>query len=434
MPKAKQNTKDKENEINSWIEQQAKITRRSSLIPYDYFTYASLINQDKGFTNMNYLRALSKAKNISPLKAVLIEKMESMMKQRDNSGSKFGKLYNDYWTKRDNAKSRNRIEKVKRRTRESIVQSTIRLMTTTASNIAGPSEEVVLENEAGNDKSEKDESEGDESNVAKLDDTINICKKAGFGLGELNIIDLTDNIVYDFFKQSLKPELFEKLKLPISIQWKEEPYCKKLLNALCEPHADQRDLCQILRTPVIKPEDYRSAKHYDLRAVENIAGIWIDLMCSPSNSIVTERGERTSAMDGVTLVIKNLFRPFNDIVHTRWIGIKEDCTKRHKWDGVVSTLGGKASVMLIEFAGGFVNVDRNKLKNDTIKIYRNAARLLNSKNSSPENPPSIFVVISHKFKIYFETLTLVTDRAYVRTRTATIDIPFSPNGLKTAME
>jgi hypothetical protein len=77
---------------------------------------------------------------------------------------------------------------------------------------------------------------------------------------------------------------------------------------------------------VIKPEDYRSAKHYDLRAVENIAGTWIDLMCSPSNGIVAERGERTSAMDGVILVIKNLFRPFNDIVHTRWIEIEEDCT------------------------------------------------------------------------------------------------------------
>jgi hypothetical protein len=68
-----------------------------------------------------------------------------------NSGSKFGKQYSDYWTKRVNAKSRNRIEKMKRRTRESIVQNTIRLMTTTASDIAGPSEEVVLENEAGND-------------------------------------------------------------------------------------------------------------------------------------------------------------------------------------------------------------------------------------------------------------------------------------------
>lgn len=90
--------------------------------------------------------------------------------------------------------------------------------------------------------------------------------------------------------------------------------------------------------------------------------------------------------------------------------------------------------MLIEFAGGFVNVDESKLENDTIKIYRNAARLLNTKNSRPEDPPSIFAVISHHFKIYFETLTLVTDRAYVITRAATLDVPYSPNSLKTAME
>lgn len=41
-------------------------------------------------------------------------------------------------------------------------------------------------------------------------------------------------------------------------------------------------------------------------------------MCSPCNNIVTERNERTSAIDGVVLVVKNLFRPFNDIVHMRW--------------------------------------------------------------------------------------------------------------------
>jgi hypothetical protein len=92
-------------------------------------------------------------------------------------------------------------------------------------------------------------------------------------LEDLNIIDLlTDNNVYDLFKQSLRPELFDKLKQSISVQWEEKPYCKKLLDALCEPNTEQRDLCQILKTPVIKPEDYRSAKHYDLRAVRNIAG------------------------------------------------------------------------------------------------------------------------------------------------------------------
>lgn len=41
-------------------------------------------------------------------------------------------------------------------------------------------------------------------------------------------------------------------------------------------------------------------------------------MCFPSNSIITEHREQTSAIDGVILVVKNLFRPFNDIVHMRW--------------------------------------------------------------------------------------------------------------------
>ncbi|GAA5797099.1 hypothetical protein HPULCUR_002478 [Helicostylum pulchrum] len=108
--------------------------------------------------------------------------MESKMKRRDNSGSKFGKQYSDYWTKRDVAKSRNHIENMKRHTRESIVRNTTRLMKAMASDIAGPSEEVVLKDEADTDISEGDKSDGDnESDAVKLDDTIDICKKAGFG-------------------------------------------------------------------------------------------------------------------------------------------------------------------------------------------------------------------------------------------------------------
>jgi hypothetical protein len=80
MPKTNQNIKSKKNEINDWIEEQGKITRKSSQIPYDYFTYASLINEDKGFTNTNYLRALSKAKSTSPNKIAFIENMETLMK------------------------------------------------------------------------------------------------------------------------------------------------------------------------------------------------------------------------------------------------------------------------------------------------------------------------------------------------------------------
>jgi hypothetical protein len=41
-------------------------------------------------------------------------------------------------------------------------------------------------------------------------------------------------------------------------------------------------------------------------------------MYSPSNYIPRERGERTSAIDGVIPILKSLFRPFNDIVTMRW--------------------------------------------------------------------------------------------------------------------
>lgn len=92
----------------------------------------------------------------------------------------------------------------------------------------------------------------------------------------------------------------------------------------------------------------------------------------------------------------------NSVHWSVFLGLKSRkiVQKRHKWDGVVSISDGTAAVMLLEFAGGFADVDQNKLEKDTIKLYRNATRLLNCKNSSPETPPSIFVVISHQFKIY----------------------------------
>jgi hypothetical protein len=90
----------------------------------------------------------------------------------------------------------------------------------------------------------------------------------------LSIIDLADGAVQDFFKQLLEPEMFEILSQPVCLPWKEEPHCLELLNALSEDEIDQRDLCQIIRTPVIEPSKYQPLKHYDLRAVENVAGQW----------------------------------------------------------------------------------------------------------------------------------------------------------------
>jgi hypothetical protein len=80
MPKGKNKSKhNKENIGTLWLEDQAKITRRSSLKPYDYFTYASVINQDKALTNMQYSRTLIRAKNFYPQKINFIKNMESKM-------------------------------------------------------------------------------------------------------------------------------------------------------------------------------------------------------------------------------------------------------------------------------------------------------------------------------------------------------------------
>lgn len=95
-----------------------------------------------------------------------------------------------------------------------------------------------------------------------------------FRLSDLNIIDLTDHTVHDMYKELLSGQQFEKLNEPVVVPWQEEPACKKLLDALCQDKVDQRDLCQIIRTPIIEPKDYRPRIHYDLRAIENVAGSW----------------------------------------------------------------------------------------------------------------------------------------------------------------
>lgn len=82
-----------------------------------------------------------------------------------------------------------------------------------------------------------------------------------------------------------------------------------------------------------------------------------------------------------------------------WFYLEVEGTKRHKWNGVLQNVNDddddKAKMMLIEFAGDFRNQNANKLENDTEKVYRNAARLLNKRNSNELCQPHIFIV-SHK--------------------------------------
>ncbi|KAJ8655986.1 hypothetical protein O0I10_008426 [Lichtheimia ornata] len=62
---------------------------------------------------------------------------------------------------------------------------------------------------------------------------------------------------------------------PHFLQWKEEPYCQKLMDAPSASNLDSRGLCQIIRTPTIEPSLYRPMQHYDLRATE-------DMLMSPT--------------------------------------------------------------------------------------------------------------------------------------------------------
>lgn len=47
--------------------------------------------------------------------------------------------------------------------------------------------------------------------------------------------------------------------------------------------------------------------------------------------------------------------------------------------------------------------------------------------------PRIIIVRTHDRKIFFESLTQAINLAYVRTRAAELNVPFSPAGLKKAM-
>jgi hypothetical protein len=69
----------------------------------------------------------------------------------------------------------------------------------------------------------------------------------------------------------------------------------------------------------------------------------------------------------------------------------------------------KATVMPIEFAGGFDKDDPNKLKSVTVKIYCNTARLLNKQNSTGTVCPRLFIVLTHNRNNYFECLLLIAD-------------------------
>ncbi|KAI8146186.1 hypothetical protein BJV82DRAFT_600813 [Fennellomyces sp. T-0311] len=256
-------------------------------------------------------------------------------------------------------------------------------------------------------------------------------KESDLGLSGLDIVAITDPEVADVYRNNLSDIDYNAIFGVDVPRWTSEKYCQKLMDALSADDLDSRDLCVIIRMPVIPSQDYYPIKHYDLRIVDSIASRWVDLMNLPSNHIAVKCGERKSAIGGAISVLNALFLHNNDQVKLDWIEVEVDGTKRHKFDGVLNDVeNSKATIMLIEFAGGFGHRDVKKLRTDTHKVYRNALRLIDASKSKP----NVFVVLTWDRQIFFETVTLVKSNTFVRSRQATLTVPHSPRGVKKVME
>ena len=95
----------------------------------------------------------------------------------------------------------------------------------------------------------------------------------------------------------------------------------------------------------------------------------------------------------------------------------------------------KATVMMIEFAGGFGNEEESKNDSDLKKIYRNALRVVNASSRSACGPyPRIFIVLTSHNKVFFESLVQVDNEVYVRRRSAELTLPTSFSSFQDAVE
>ncbi|KAG1170798.1 hypothetical protein G6F46_004136 [Rhizopus delemar] len=85
---------------------------------------------------------------------------------------------------------------------------------------------------------------------------------------------------------------------------------------------------------------------------------------------------------------------------------------------------------LAEF--GCAKCSDNKVNSDTLKVYRNALRILNELAAKTKNgkTPKVFIVLFHKAILRFETLLLLDNCMYVHTRHAKIQFPKTPEELK----
>jgi hypothetical protein len=131
----------------------------------------------------------------------------------------------------------------------------------------------------------------------------------------------------------------------------------------------------------------------------------------------------------VVPVLNALFMKFRSL-STKWFEIQTNFTNRHLFDGVIFYDGILEPMALAEFGGAKCSDD--KVNSDTLKIYRNALRILNEIAAKTKHgeTPKVFIVLFHKAILRFETLLLLDNCTYVRARHAKIQSPKTPEELK----
>lgn len=60
--------------IDSWLNDQKRLTKRSDVKPYCYFSFAEFADTTEALTNLYYKRALSKALETDPKNTKIIKK------------------------------------------------------------------------------------------------------------------------------------------------------------------------------------------------------------------------------------------------------------------------------------------------------------------------------------------------------------------------
>ncbi|KAI9351650.1 hypothetical protein BD770DRAFT_412837 [Pilaira anomala] len=194
------------------------------------------------------------------------------------------------------------------------------------------------------------------------------------------------------------------------------------------------EVSALLSQDLIPQELLTKAKHEEYRvrcteiaaqeiveASEKISSISLILL-QDTKSVLTAVQASIKVSEAVALA--------TELVITQ-IEVEQNDTKRHKWDGTLSKTEDKTvtGIMMIEFTDSFTHVNFKKLNSS--EYQHNYTRTPVVEFYSETVTPSDKTIKKLSHQVYFEWLTLVTDYNHVRTREATLDIPYFPEGLRT---